>query len=62
MEPEELRRRASRYRDLARTTVDARIAEALYELADEYEVAAINTRTDAGAEDEDDDERLPPAR
>ena len=40
MEPDELRRRASRYRDLASRMIDPRAVEALRELADEYEARA----------------------
>jgi hypothetical protein len=40
MNPEEMRRRACRYRDIARSIIDARTIEALHELADEYEALA----------------------
>ena len=38
-------RRASRYRDIARMTVDARAVKALYDLAEEYEAQAAETQT-----------------
>jgi hypothetical protein len=40
MEPEELRQRAYRYRDLATRITDAQAIKALYDLADEYDAHA----------------------
>jgi hypothetical protein len=40
MDPDELRRRASRYRDIARNITDACTIAALLELADYYEALA----------------------
>jgi hypothetical protein len=37
MDPDELRRRASQYRDIARRITDERTMKALNDLADEYE-------------------------
>jgi hypothetical protein len=51
--PDDLRRRASQYRDIARTTTDLRILKALDELADEYEAEAAKAQADAGGENED---------
>jgi hypothetical protein len=49
-DPEDLCRRASRYRDIARTISDARAIEALNDLADKYEAEAAKAqaRDDAG--------------
>ena len=38
--PDEMRRRASQYRDIARSITDALTVKALRELADEYEARA----------------------
>jgi hypothetical protein len=40
MEQDELRRRASRFREIARRITDQRTVEALEELAEEYEARA----------------------
>jgi hypothetical protein len=40
MEPDEMRRRATRYRDLARMVTDPAAIKALRELAEEYEARA----------------------
>ena len=54
---DDLRRRASQYRDIARTTTDAPTLKALYELADEYEAEAAKAQADAVGENEDDAEQ-----
>jgi hypothetical protein len=53
MDHEDLRHRARRYRDIARTITDERAAKALHDLADEYEAQAAKSQTDAETEDED---------
>jgi hypothetical protein len=53
MDHDDLRRRACRYRDIARTTTDARAVKALNDLADEYEAQAAKTQPDADTEYED---------
>jgi hypothetical protein len=51
--PDDLRRRASRYRAIARTTSDAATLKALHELADAYGAEAAKAKADAGGEKED---------
>ena len=52
MEPEELRRRASRYREIAGRMTDPQAVEALRELAAEYEAQAdaaqVHPRSEVG--------------
>jgi hypothetical protein len=43
-DPEDSRRRARRYRDIARMTADARAVKALHDLADKYEAQAAETQ------------------
>jgi hypothetical protein len=46
--PDDLLRRASQYRYIARTTTDAATLKALQELADAYEAEAAKAQADAG--------------
>jgi hypothetical protein len=52
--PDDLRRRASQYRYIARTTTDAATLKALHELADRYEALATEAqaRRDADRKDQ----------
>lgn len=50
MDPDEMRRRASRYRDIARSIIDALTVKALHELAAEYE--ALADKAQAGEVDD----------
>lgn len=59
MDPDDLRDRASRYRDIARTTTDARAVKALYELAEEYEAQAAEAEARSEMNEQDIE---PPAR
>ena len=54
MDPDEMRRRANRYRHIARTITDARAIEALNDLAGKYEAEAdkVQARTRCDADDE----------
>jgi hypothetical protein len=52
MDPDEMRRRASRYRDIARNILDARTIRALHELADEYEAKADKAQIGCEVDDQ----------
>ena len=61
MDPDEMRLRASRYRDIARRITDEITIKALHDLADEYEARADGSQRSDGRNMQDEQKDCDPS-